>query len=99
MSERAPAPFLIFLQTGVTTPAFLPGYRAWEHALGHHDELTDIFSLGMLLASAACALDFTDISALEVFTANRLNLFQVNRRLNPVLASVIVQMTELNRHK
>ncbi len=84
---------------GMTKPVFLPGYRSWEHALGHHDELTDIFSLGLLLASVACGLDFTDAGELEVFTVNRTNLFGVNRRLNPVLASVIVQMTELNRHK
>ncbi len=82
----------------LTRLVFLPGYRSWEHTIGHHDELTDIFSLGMLLASAACGLDFTDASELEVFTVNRGNLFGVNRRLNPVLASLIVQMTELNRH-
>jgi predicted DNA-binding WGR domain protein len=84
---------------GITKPVFLPGYRSWEHAVGHHDELTDIFSLGMLLASIACGLDFTGPDELEIFTSNRVNLFGVNRRLNPVLASVIVQMTELNRHK
>ena len=84
---------------GITKPMFLPGYRSWELAVGHHDELTDIFSLGMLLASAACGLDFNDPDELETFTVNRTNLFVVNRRLNPVLASVIVQMTELNRHK
>ena len=84
---------------GITKPVFLPNYHSWEHAIGHHDELTDIFSLGMLLASVACGLDFTDAGELEMFTVNRTNLFGVNRRLNPVLASVIVHMTELNRHK
>ncbi|HXI72491.1 MAG TPA: WGR domain-containing protein [Verrucomicrobiae bacterium] len=83
----------------ITKPVYLPDYRSWEHAVGHHDELTDIFSLGMLLASVACGLDFADADELELFTVNRTNLFGVNRRLNPVLASVIVQMTELNRHK
>jgi predicted DNA-binding WGR domain protein len=83
----------------VTKPVYLPGYRSWEHAIGHHDELTDIFSLGMLLASIACALDFTVPAELQLFSFNRGNLFGVNRRLNPVVASVIVQMTELNRHK
>ncbi len=83
----------------ITRPVFLPGYRSWEQALGHHDELTDIFSLGMILASVACGLDFSHPDELELFTVNRANLFAVNRRLNPVLASVIVQMTELNRHK
>lgn len=86
-------------ESAITMPVYLPGYRAWEHAIGHHDELTDIFSLGLLLASLACGLDFNDPDELEVFTRNRTNLFGVNRRLNPVLASVIVQMTELNRHK
>ncbi len=85
--------------SAITKPMFLPGYRSWEQAVGHHDELTDIFSLGMLLASVACGLDFTDPGELETFTVNRTNLFGVNRRLNPVVASVIVQMTELNRHK
>lgn len=84
---------------GITKPVFLPDYRGWEHAIGHHDELTDIFSLGMLLASVACGLDFTDAGELELFTVNRTNLFSINSRLNPVLASTIVHMTELNRHK
>src|ERR1051326_6286530 len=53
----------------------------------------------MLLASVACGLDFTEPNELELFSVNRTNLFAVNRRLNPVLACVIVQMTELNRHK
>jgi predicted DNA-binding WGR domain protein len=83
----------------VTKPIYLPGYRSWEHAVGHHDELTDIFSLGMLLASVACGLDFTVPGELQLFSFNRGNLFGVNRRLNPVIASVILQMTELNRHK
>jgi predicted DNA-binding WGR domain protein len=83
----------------VRQPVFLPGYRSWEHAIGHHDELTDIFSLGMLLASLGCGLDFSDAAELEIFTLNRTNLFGLNRRLNPVVAAVIVQMTELNRHK
>src|SRR5262249_62097846 len=81
----------------VTKPVYLPGYRSWEHAIGHHDELTDIFSIGMLLASVACGLDFTDSEELEVLAANRSNLFAVNRRLNQDNASVIITMTELYR--
>jgi len=83
----------------ITKPVFLLNYRSWEHAVGHQDELTDIFSLGLLLASLACGLDFTDPADLEMFSVNRSNLFGVNHRLNPVVASVIFQTTELNRHK
>ena len=87
------------IAAGIANPVFLLDYRSWEHAVGHHDELTDLFSLGLLLASVACGLDFTDAGELELFTVNRTNLFSVNHRLNPVLASTIVHMTELNRHK
>jgi predicted DNA-binding WGR domain protein len=83
----------------ISRPVFLPNYTSWEHAIAHHDQLTDIFSLGMLLASVACGLDFSHNDDLELFVRNRTNLFAVNSRLNPVVASVIVQMTELNRHK
>ncbi len=83
----------------VTKPVFLPGYISWEHVVAHHDELTDIFSLGMLLASLSCGLDFTDAADLELFANHRENLFAVNPRLNPVISSVIVEMTALNRHR
>ncbi len=87
------------VDAGITQPVYLPGYRSWEHAVGHHDELTDIFSLGMLLASVACGLDFSDPEEVEQFTVHRTNLFALSPRLNPVVGSVIVQMTELNRHR
>ena len=83
----------------ITRPMFLVGYKSWEHAVDHHDELTDIFSLGMLLASMACGLDFTDRGDLELFAHSRGNLFVLNARLHPVIASLIGQMTELNRHR
>jgi len=80
-------------------PVFLAGYRCWEHGVGHHDALTDVFSLGQLLASLACGLDFSDAGELELFCVHRANLFAIHPRLNPVLAAVLVQMTELNRHR
>jgi len=83
----------------IKKPVYLPGYVSWEHAVGHHDELTDVFSLGLILASLACGLDFTDLADLEAFVNARENLFALNSRLNPVVASAIAQMTELNRHR
>ncbi|MCE4052889.1 WGR domain-containing protein [Pseudomonas sp. Au-Pse12] len=80
-------------------PVFLTDLHSWEHRLGHHDEISDIFQLGQLLACLACGLDFADINDLKSFAAHRRNLFQLNGRLNPVLANVIVEMTELNRHE
>lgn len=80
-------------------PLYLPGFRAWEHVAGHHDALTDIFSLGMLLASLACHLDLGDPDELERFVACRGNLRLLQPRLHPVLAEVIERMTELAREK
>lgn len=78
---------------------YLPGYVSWEHLLGHHDPLTDIFSLGMLLASLACRLDFQHQEDLEQFVTSRNNLFHLAPELHPVVARAIVRMTELDRHQ
>ncbi len=85
--------------TDLVRPVYLPGYVAWEHRIGHHDQLTDVFSLGLILASCACALDLTDPEDLELLVRSRDNLFDLNQQLHPVVASMIVQMTELNRHR
>ena len=83
----------------ITRLVYLSGYTTWEHAIGHHDELTDILSLGLILASLGCSLDFTEPADVELFFRSRHNLFAINSRLNPVLSAVIVECTELNRHR
>ena len=83
----------------LTKPVYLPGYIGWEHEIGHHDPLTDVFSLGLLLASLACGLDLNVPEELESFVAHRGNLFELNRTLHPVLARAIARMTELDRHR
>ncbi len=83
----------------VSRPVYLPGYVTWEHQIGHHDPLTDVFSLGMILASLACGLDFNEPTQLEAFATKRRNLFELNSSLHPVLARAIFRMTELDRHR
>lgn len=85
--------------TELSRPAYLAGYVAWEHTFDHHDPITDIFSLGLLLASVSCHLDFTRLEGVQQFASFRHNLFRLNPRIHPVVARVIVQMTELNRHR
>jgi hypothetical protein len=82
-----------------TRPAYLPGYAAWELRLAHHDALGDILCLGQVLASLSCGLDFTVSEELTRFAAHRGNLFELNRRLHPVVAAVIFEMTALDRHE
>ena len=87
------------LAATITRPVYLPGPLSWEGQLGHHDEITDVFQLGLMLASLACGLDFADGDDLTSFAARRGNLFSLYERLHPVVAAVIVEMTELNRHQ
>ncbi len=83
----------------VDQPRYVVGYRSWEHLAGHHDALTDMYVLGLLLASVACGFDFTDASHVETFARRRRNLFSVAPHLNPVLARHIVRLTEIDRHR
>ncbi|WP_197325742.1 AAA domain-containing protein [Ralstonia solanacearum] len=82
----------------IVRPVYLPGPASWELQLGHHDEISDLFLLGMALASLACGLDFADEDDLRSFVAHRRNLFLLCDRLHPIVAAVIVEMTEINRH-
>ncbi len=82
-----------------TRPVYLPGYTSWEERLDHHDELTDIFLLGLLLASLSLGLHFDEIDDLRRFVASRGNLFALEGDLHPVIASAIVRMTELDPHR
>ena len=86
-------------EKGVDRLLFFSAFRSWEHVIGQHDELTDIFSLGILLASFALGMDLGDKEQLQHFVRNRKNLFNLNPDLHPVCADIIIKMTELNRHK
>jgi hypothetical protein len=82
----------------LSRPVYLPGWVCWEHVVGHHDPVSDVFSLGLVLASLACGLDLAEPAALESFVTHRRNLFALRPSLHPVLAKAIVKMTELSRH-
>src|SRR5262249_33653121 len=83
----------------ITRPVYLPGYISWENEVGHHDPLTDTFTLGLILAGLTWGLDLNDPEHLAVFVSSRRNLFDLNRHLHPVLAKAVTRMTELNRHR
>ncbi len=83
----------------ISQPVYLPGYVSWEHEIGHHDPLTDVFVLGLVLASCAGGLDLNDPDDLTAFVRHRRNLFELNPNLHPVLAKAITRMTELDRHR
>jgi hypothetical protein len=83
----------------IVRPVYLPGFVSWEHLVGHHDPLTDVFVLGLILAACAVGLNLNDPEDLESFVRHRRNLFDLNPRLHPVLAKAITRMTELDRRR
>ena len=85
-------------QVTIASPAYITRLRSWEREIGHHDEITDVFQLGMVMASLACGLDPVEFEDVERFSLNRENLFAIAPRLHPVIASLILETTEINRH-
>ena len=83
----------------IKNPVYVTRLRNWESELGHHDEITDVFLLGMVMASLACGFDPSEFDDVERFSLNRQNLFAIAPRLHPVIASIILEATELNRHE
>lgn len=88
-----------YAEQEVDHPVYFTRHMSWEHAAGHHDQLTDIYSLGMILASVALGLDFADKEQLTSFVELREQVHLLNQRLHPSVAAMIMRMTSLSRHE
>jgi predicted DNA-binding WGR domain protein/DNA polymerase III delta prime subunit len=96
--ELAHAPsHALYRVGGEANPAFLTGYRCFEQELGHHDPLTDIFCLGLLLGSMAMGIDGYDPDAVSRFVSLRTNPSLNFPRIHPTIGRLISEMTELDR--
>ncbi|WP_020390284.1 AAA domain-containing protein [Kribbella catacumbae] len=82
----------------ITAPVLVPGWQSWEHVLGHHDPLTDIFSLGQLLIALGCGLDLSRTEDVARLIDARGNFYTLTGSLHPVIVSVAAQMAEPDRH-
>ncbi|MBK8344652.1 MAG: DUF4011 domain-containing protein [Bacteroidetes bacterium] len=94
-----PSAILFDDKATITFPVYLGNYKSYEINLGHHDPLTDIFCLGMLMASVALHFDFTIEDDLKEFVANRKSMVFINEKIHPAIANIILGMTELDRKK
>jgi len=94
-----PSAILFDDKAAITFPVYLGNYKSYEINLGHHDPLTDIFCLGMLMASVALHFDFTIEDDLKEFVANRKSMVFINHKIHPAIANIILGMTELDRKK
>lgn len=80
-------------------PIYEKDYTCYELKLNHHDPLTDIYLLGMIMASIAFRFDFTDEDDLKKFVNYRKSMVFLNPKINPSIAHIIYGMTEINRNK
>ncbi|MCX6320094.1 MAG: AAA domain-containing protein [Bacteroidetes bacterium] len=85
--------------TPLRNAAYIKGYSCFEIQSGHHDALTDIFCLGLVLGSMALSLDLYDDDDLKSFAQCRNNPVQYNIRIHPTVSTLITEMTELDRDK
>lgn len=85
------------LQEPITQPAFIPGYSCFEILIGHHDDQTDIFCLGLILGSISMGLDLYDDDDLQQFVEKRTNPSHYNEKIHPTISALITEMTELDR--
>lgn len=83
--------------TPILKPAYLKNYACYELRFDHHDPLTDIFILGMILASISLNLDFSREDDLKHFVSNRKSMIFINAKIHPAIANIIAGMTELDR--
>ena len=83
----------------LTRPVLVPGWSTWEHRLGHHDQLGDVACLGLLLAALACGLDLAVVEDVERLAGHRRNLFALNPRLHPVIATLAAEMLDPDRRR
>lgn len=85
--------------SGPTRVRTVAGWQRWEHLVGHHDELTDVGSLGELLAALLTGLDLADEDDARALAEHRRNLFVLAPGVHPVVAGVVTAMVEPDRHR
>lgn len=76
--------------------AYVPGYRSYEMLLGHHDEQTDIFCLGLVLASIALGINLYEPEGPDQLVIQRQHPLRY-KQLHPAIGTLITEMTELDR--
>ena len=83
----------------VTRPVLVAGWQTWEHVVGHHDQLTDIASLGELIGALAAGLDLALVEDAERLATHRSDLLRLAPRLHPVVSQVATAMIEPDRRR
>jgi len=97
-SSKINTHFLEELQTKKTTEfKHLNNYKSYELNALHHDATTDIYLLGLLMASFAMNLDLSKEKDFTTFKYYQNKINSYNKNIHPNIATLISDMTELDR--
>ncbi len=80
-------------------PVLVRGYQVWEQLHGHHDELTDIAYVGLLLCSYAFGVDLESPEGIDTLALHHRHPSQLNPHLHPVVAGALVDMITPDRSR
>ncbi|MDP5101551.1 MAG: DNA/RNA helicase, partial [Nonlabens sp.] len=69
----------------IDKPVYLPNYKTWDLETGHYDPITEIFTLGFILATVAYGVDFRELQELRTFVENKDRLYFYNKNLHPTV--------------
>jgi superfamily I DNA and/or RNA helicase len=83
----------------ITKPVFLTGYISYEFLIDHHDALTDVFILGLIMGSVSTGLDLNLEDELNRFVRYRKGLVHIKPSIHPAIANLVIEMTELDPKK
>ena len=78
--------------------AYLANFKSYEINAHHHDASTDIFLLGLLMASFVFNLDLSIKDNLEIFIQHQKSPSTYNSNIHPTIADIVTSMTALYRN-
>jgi len=83
----------------ILAPMFLPAYKSYETVLGHHDSMTDLHVLGMIMASVALSINLEEKQGVKTLSGIVKNPAFATKMIHPNVLRVILDMLELDRRK
>lgn len=83
----------------ILAPIFIPAYKSYESLLGHHDQMTDLHVLGLIMASLVFSINLTEKSGLETLNSIVKNPAHASSAVHPNILRLIIDMVQLDRRK
>ena len=83
----------------ILAPMFIPAYKSYESILGHHDQMTDLQVLGLIMASLIFSINLTEKSGVNRLNTIVKNPANASHSVHPNILRLILDMVQLDRRK